>query len=83
MDKENANPNGGESSSVTVVNNASGKKVSIAVKNGTVSCSELSKIGLRSYDPGYTNTVCCTSRISFIDGNAGILRSDYPDVSFF
>ena len=29
---------------------------------------------LRTYDPGYTNTIACDSSISFIDGNKGILE---------
>jgi len=28
---------------------------------------------LRSYDPGYTNTMSCTSKITFIDGDKGVL----------
>ena len=32
-----------------------------------------------SYDPGYTNTASCTSRIAYIDGDKGILRyRGYP-----
>jgi citrate synthase len=29
---------------------------------------------LRLYDPGYKNTICCTSRISYIDGVRGVLE---------
>lgn len=29
---------------------------------------------LRSYDPGYTNTMACTSSITFIDGAKGVLQ---------
>jgi citrate synthase len=29
---------------------------------------------LRIYDPGYKNTICCTSKISYIDGIRGILE---------
>ena len=28
---------------------------------------------LRIYDPGYMNTICSTSKISFIDGDKGVL----------
>ena len=32
-----------------------------------------------SYDPGYTNTAACTSRVAYIDGANGILRyRGYP-----
>jgi len=38
--------------------------------NGTV---------LRYYDPGYMNTISCTSKISYIDGDQGILEyRGYP-----
>lgn len=29
---------------------------------------------MRIYDPGYKNTICCTSRISYIDGARGVLE---------
>jgi citrate synthase len=35
--------------------------------------------GLVSYDPGFANTACCRSAITFIDGDQGILRyRGYP-----
>ncbi len=37
------------------------------------------EFGMLSYDPGYTNTASCTSRITYIDGDKGILRyRGYP-----
>ncbi len=34
---------------------------------------------LRSFDPAYMNTVCCISKISYIDGDNGILEyRGYP-----
>ncbi len=34
---------------------------------------------MRSYDPGYMNTILCTSKISYIDGDKGILEyRGYP-----
>jgi citrate synthase len=37
------------------------------------------EFGMMTYDPGYTNTASCTSRITFIDGDKGILRyRGYP-----
>jgi citrate synthase len=39
----------------------------------------LSKTGLVTFDPGFANTASCTSEITFIDGDAGILRyRGYP-----
>ena len=34
----------------------------------------LGDFGMMSYDPAFKNTVSCTSRITFIDGEKGILR---------
>lgn len=34
---------------------------------------------LRVYDPAFTNTIVCTSRISYIDGDKGVLEyRGYP-----
>ena len=47
--------------------------------NGYILATDLSKMKdnngnvLRSYDPGYMNTINCTSKISYIDGDKGIL----------
>ncbi|WP_375492549.1 citrate synthase [uncultured Jatrophihabitans sp.] len=39
----------------------------------------LSKTGMTTYDPGYANTAACSSAITYIDGDAGILRyRGYP-----
>jgi citrate synthase len=39
----------------------------------------LSKTGLVTYDPGFANTASCASGITYIDGDAGILRyRGYP-----
>jgi citrate synthase len=39
----------------------------------------LSKSGYVTYDPGFVNTASCTSAITYIDGDAGILRyRGYP-----
>ncbi|HSY14972.1 MAG TPA: citrate synthase [Jatrophihabitantaceae bacterium] len=39
----------------------------------------LSRTGLVTYDPGFGNTASCTSAITYIDGDAGILRyRGYP-----
>lgn len=53
--------------------------------NEYINANDLLKVGLkeegvlRSYDPGYMNTINCTSKISFIDGDKGILEyRGYP-----
>ena len=36
-------------------------------------------LGIMAYDPGYTNTAACKSRITYVDGDRGILRyRGYP-----
>ena len=51
------------------------------IRNATIRAMDLRQIkedpeefGMLSYDPGYTNTASCTSRITYIDGEKGILR---------
>ncbi|EGR27860.1 hypothetical protein IMG5_187650 [Ichthyophthirius multifiliis] len=53
--------------------------------NSYIKASDLEKVGtkdegvLRSYDPGYMNTINCTSKICYIDGDNGILEyRGYP-----
>jgi len=74
-------------STLTVIDNRTGASVEIPVQeNGTISAMSLRNIkiskddfGLMSYDPGYMNTACCTSKITFIDGDKGILQyRGYP-----
>ena len=39
----------------------------------------LAKTGMVTFDPGFANTASCTSEITYIDGDAGILRyRGYP-----
>jgi citrate synthase len=74
------------SETLTIVDNRTGKTYEIPIENGTVHATDLRKIrtdsedfGLMSYDPGFMNTAACKSRITFIDGDKGILRyRGYP-----
>lgn len=57
----------------------------IPITNDTIRASELGKMkgdginGIRSYDPSYFNTASATSKISYIDGDKGILNyRGYP-----
>ncbi|HUG82139.1 MAG TPA: citrate synthase [Bryobacterales bacterium] len=62
------------------------KDYAIPIKNATVRAMDFRQIkedpeefGMMTYDPGYTNTASCTSRITYIDGDKGILRyRGYP-----
>lgn len=61
-------------SSITVVDNRSGKTFELEIKNGVIVSQKFwEQAQLRVYDPGYTNTASATSRITWIDGNKGIL----------
>ncbi|RME74550.1 MAG: citrate synthase [Chloroflexi bacterium] len=71
---------------LTITDNRTGKTYEVPIQNGTIRAMDLRQIkvnpddfGLMSYDPAYKNTASCTSRITFIDGEKGILRyRGYP-----
>ena len=75
-----------EAAALTVTDGRTGKQYSLPIENGTIRARDLRQIkvseqdfGLMSYDPGLMNTACCKSRITFIDGERGILRyRGYP-----
>jgi citrate synthase len=72
--------------SLTVTDNRTGKSYELPVENGTIRAMDLRAIkvsdgdfGLMTYDPAFTNTSACKSRITFIDGDKGILNyRGYP-----
>jgi len=72
--------------SLSVTDNRTGKSYELDIKDGAVSAMDLRKIrvddddyGLKSYDPAFKNTASCKSRITYIDGEKGILRyRGYP-----
>src|SRR2546429_1466878 len=74
------------SSTLTVVDNRTGKRYELPIEHGAIRASDLSQIrvapgepGLVSYDPALINTATCKSKVSFIDGERGILRyRGYP-----
>jgi citrate synthase len=73
------------SETLTIIDNRTGKKYEIPIKNGAIKATDLFQIkvteddGLVSYDPGFMNTASCQSRITYIDGDKGILRyRGYP-----
>ena len=71
---------------LTVTDNRTGRTYEIPVTDGTIPAPEFRKIktspedfGLMTYDPGYMNTASCRSKITFIDGDKGILEyRGYP-----
>jgi citrate synthase len=71
---------------LTVTDNRTGKTFELPIKNGAVKALDFRQmktsaddVGLMTYDPAFNNTACCISRVSFIDGDKGILRyRGYP-----
>lgn len=66
---------------LSITDNRTGRQYEIPVKNDTIRAIDLRQIkvndsdfGLLSYDPAFTNTASCISKITYIDGDKGILR---------
>ncbi|HST16684.1 MAG TPA: citrate synthase [Gaiellaceae bacterium] len=68
------------SDTLTVVDNRTGREYTMTIEDGAVRATDLAQIdGLLSYDPAFLNTASCRSAITYIDGDAGILRyRGYP-----
>ncbi len=72
--------------SITIIDNRTGKQYEIPIEHETIRATDLRQIkikeedfGLLSYDPAFLNTASCISRITYIDGDKGILRyRGYP-----
>jgi citrate synthase len=71
---------------LTITDNRTGKQYDIAIKDGAIRATDLKQIrageddtGLITYDPAFMSTAACRSRITFIDGDQGILEyRGYP-----
>ena len=67
--------------SITVTNNQTGASVEIPIEHGGIAASEFAKVapGVWFYDPGFMATATAKSAITYLDGDAGILRyRGYP-----
>ena len=80
--------------SLTVIDNRTGKSFELPIKHNSISATEFKKIraqtqhdrpedetsqGLRVYDPAYMNTAVVESKITYINGQDGVLRyRGYP-----
>jgi citrate synthase len=72
--------------SLTITDNRTGKNYEIPIANDAIRAADLRQIkvnptdfGIMSYDPAFNNTASCISRVTYIDGDAGILRyRGYP-----
>ena len=84
----------------TLTDNSSGEQIELPVMEGTVGPRVIdirrlyAETGCFTYDPGYTSTGSCESRITYIDGEEGVLlyrgypiqelatNCDYPEVCY-
>ena len=72
--------------SLTITDNRNGKTYEVPITDDTIRALDLRQIkvnqsdfGMMSYDPAFNNTALCKSKVTFIDGDAGILRyRGYP-----
>ncbi|GDX28187.1 citrate synthase [Actinomycetes bacterium] len=66
---------------ITIIDDRTGKKVTVPITDGVFSSSALRDLdpNLFMYDPAYLSTASCASSITYLDGDAGILRyRGYP-----
>src|SRR5690349_18681615 len=71
---------------LSITDKRTGRVYEVPITHGTIRAMDLRQIktgpddfGLMSYDPAFLNTASCTSRITYIDGDRGILRyRGYP-----
>ncbi len=64
---------------LTICDDRDGREIVVPIADGAIRATDLLQLGLRSYDPAFLNTASCRSAITFIDGDAGILRyRGYP-----
>ena len=71
---------------LTITDNRTGKEYTLPIEHGTIKAMDLRQVktseddfGLMTYDPAFMNTASCKSRITFIDGDKGILEyRGYP-----
>jgi citrate synthase len=71
---------------LTITDNRTGKQYEIAIRDGAIRATDLRQVkagdedpGLLTYDPAFMNTAACRSRITYIDGDRGILEyRGYP-----
>ena len=85
--KKPGEPTGGmPNETLTVRDDRTGKEYKISIQDGAIKAMDLRQIkvsdkdfGLMTYDPAFQNTASCKSKVTYIDGDAGILRyRGYP-----
>ncbi len=86
MEKEKAPDAAGTEGMLKITDTRTNKEYQIPIQHDTIRASDLRQIkvkdddfGMMSYDPAFMNTASCISRITFIDGERGILHyRGYP-----
>jgi citrate synthase len=71
---------------LTITDNRTGNQYEVPITDGAIRATDLRQIkgdkddaGLVTYDPAFMNTAACRSRITFINGDKGILEyRGYP-----
>jgi citrate synthase len=65
---------------LTITDNRTGKQYEIPIQDGTIKATDLRQVkvtadefGMMTYDPAFMNTAACKSRITYIDGDNGVL----------
>jgi citrate synthase len=65
---------------LTITDNRTGKQYDVPIEQGAIRAMDLRQIkagpddvGLMTYDPAFQNSAACRSRITYIDGDKGIL----------
>src|SRR3990170_3459881 len=65
---------------LTITDNRTGRQYEIPIQDGTIRAMDFRQIkvrpdefGMMTYDPAFMNTAACKSRITFIDGDQGVL----------
>ncbi len=66
---------------LTITDNRTGRQYDVPIQDGTIKATDLRQIkvtadqfGMMTYDPAFMNTAACRSRITFIDGDKGVLE---------
>jgi citrate synthase len=71
---------------LSITDNRTGKTYEVPIQDGTIRATDLRQIkvtadefGMMTYDPAFMNTAACRSKITFIDGDKGVLEyRGYP-----
>ena len=98
--KTSASGSAAKSETVTLTDNSTGKQVTLPLISGSVGPKVIdirklyAETGHFTFDPGYTSTGSCESKITYIDGDNGVLlyrgipieelaeHSDFPETCY-